>query len=382
MRAQRVRVIGTAVVGMAFVAVVAGLAARQIVSPPAPARSPMASAIADASVAPPVAASTSPSLPVEPSASALVDQPPTVVRRDFHVRPGQTVRRSAPGVLLGARDPEGLPVFVSGRGDAAHGRVSINASGALQYTPDPGFEGRDAVTWTASDGSRTTTVTTTFVVDGTAPRIYRRWPAVGELDVPVDAPVSVEFNELMWTGWAGDLVWPITVRDLVTGRLVAPRSVSLGGYSGKVSIEFAPFVGGRMYRVTVASRMRDLAGNRFSGASWTFRTANDATPPRIVDPMGSSITIHPSDPIRLTFNEPLREDTVTMGAIDFRQATGNQSTGVPFTLEYDPVNWTVSLWPLQGLDVGADYRLRVRDQIKDLVGNTTGFAGFEVTVVP
>jgi hypothetical protein len=372
-------VLGKAAAAIAFVAVVAGLAAWSAGSPTAPGRLPLASDVAEASVAPSVA--PSPSAPAAPSSSSTVDQPPKIVPRDLHLRPGRTLRQAAPGLLWGARDPQHRPIFVSGRGGAAHGHIAINPSGAFQYTPDPGFEGVDAVTWTASDGSLTTTVTTKIVVDGTAPRVVDRYPAAGATGVPVDAPAWVEFDDQMWTGWTADVVWAITVRDLVTGRLVPPVSVTTFGASGKITLELAPLVGSRTYRVSVTSRMRDLAGNPFAGTSWTFRTEDD-TAPRIVEPIGSTIAIHPSDPIRLTFDKPLRADTVTQQAIDFRVATGYGSDAVPFALAYDPLTLTVTIRPLDDLTVGATYRVRVRQKIKDVAGSLTGFAGFDVIVRP
>lgn len=54
------------------------------------------------------------------------------------------------GRSSGGRDSEGR---VTDWTQPAHGKVRCNEKGERTYTPDPGFTGADAFTYTASDGS-------------------------------------------------------------------------------------------------------------------------------------------------------------------------------------------------------------------------------------
>lgn len=55
-------------------------------------------------------------------------------------------------VLANDSDPDGDPLEVSGLSQPAHGSAVINPDGTVTYTPDPGFFGIDAFTYTISDG--------------------------------------------------------------------------------------------------------------------------------------------------------------------------------------------------------------------------------------
>ncbi len=49
-------------------------------------------------------------------------------------------------------DPDGDPLELESLGFPAHGRLAINGDGTLTYTPDAGFSGEDAFTYTVTDG--------------------------------------------------------------------------------------------------------------------------------------------------------------------------------------------------------------------------------------
>ncbi len=49
-------------------------------------------------------------------------------------------------------DPDGDPLALESLGFPAHGRLAINGDGTLTYTPDAGFSGEDAFTYTVTDG--------------------------------------------------------------------------------------------------------------------------------------------------------------------------------------------------------------------------------------
>ena len=58
-------------------------------------------------------------------------------------------------VLANDTDVNGDTLTVSGFTPGAHGTVTLDADGTLKYTPNSGFNGTDAFTYTVSDGTLT-----------------------------------------------------------------------------------------------------------------------------------------------------------------------------------------------------------------------------------
>ena len=74
----------------------------------------------------------------------------------YSVQTGNTLVILAPaGVLANDGDPDGDVLSVVSHGDAANGAISIDADGALNYTPNPGFVGAETISYTISDGTST-----------------------------------------------------------------------------------------------------------------------------------------------------------------------------------------------------------------------------------
>ena len=74
----------------------------------------------------------------------------------YSVQTGNTLVILAPaGVLANDGDPDGDLLSVVSHGDAANGAISIDADGALNYTPNPGFVGAETISYTISDGTST-----------------------------------------------------------------------------------------------------------------------------------------------------------------------------------------------------------------------------------
>ncbi len=84
--------------------------------------------------------------------------------------PGQAVTIN---VLANDSDPAGLALSVAAVSQASHGTLAINADNTIRYTPQPGFTGGDAFTYTLRDASGATatgSVSVTVAPLGT-------WPA-------------------------------------------------------------------------------------------------------------------------------------------------------------------------------------------------------------
>ncbi|MCP5256186.1 MAG: tandem-95 repeat protein [Zoogloeaceae bacterium] len=74
----------------------------------------------------------------------------------YSVQTGNALVILAPaGVLANDGDPDGDVLSVVSHGDAANGAISIDADGALNYTPNPGFVGAETISYTISDGTST-----------------------------------------------------------------------------------------------------------------------------------------------------------------------------------------------------------------------------------
>jgi hypothetical protein len=277
--ARRRVVLGS--LAVAAIIVLVGVSPWQQTSTPAQATSPLANdpSVANNAAAPRSSSAAAPTF-LKPSAppSMGAGRPPTsALWFVIHVRPGHTVRRPAPGLLLGARDPEGQPVSVSAHGPAAHGRVTVNANGAVRYRPDAGFVGEDAFNFTISDGIMTTTKTAMVVVDGTSPRLLDRAPAPGAIIERAPAPgvIDVAHGLTLTLTFDEEVTFPslhvadaLFVTDLTTGvRLRAGQS----GVDGPtVHATWDGAYPNHRYQVTVTRHIRDRAGNPFAGASWTF----------------------------------------------------------------------------------------------------------------
>ena len=105
--------------------------------------------------------STSPALVQE---VRVVDRPPAAASDAYTVNEDTPLAVAAPGVLGNDSDPDGNPITAVKLTDPAHGTVVLNSNGSFTYTPAPDYNGSDAFTYQASDGtlsSATATVTIT-----------------------------------------------------------------------------------------------------------------------------------------------------------------------------------------------------------------------------
>lgn len=98
--------------------------------------------------------------------SIAPDVAPVAVNDSFTVIKDTTATFPSPGVLANDSDANGDSLTAEKMSDPAHGTASIAPSGALSYTPSPGYTGPDSFTYRAFDGvnySATRTVTLNVV---------------------------------------------------------------------------------------------------------------------------------------------------------------------------------------------------------------------------
>jgi RHS repeat-associated protein len=91
--------------------------------------------------------------------------PPTAGNVSYSVQENQTLTVSAPGVLAGDTDPNGLTLTAELVSGASHGTLTLdsNGDGGFSYTPNTGFYGSDSFTYEASDSVATSTPATVTI---------------------------------------------------------------------------------------------------------------------------------------------------------------------------------------------------------------------------
>lgn len=91
-------------------------------------------------------------------------------------------------LLANDTDADGDALAVASSTSPSHGQVSLGASGAFTYTPDPGYTGPDSFTYTVSDGEATASATVQITV----------YPVIcsGETVTDAEGAVSGSFTRL------------------------------------------------------------------------------------------------------------------------------------------------------------------------------------------
>jgi VCBS repeat-containing protein len=92
--------------------------------------------------------STSPAI-----AQVVLGRPPVAANDAYTVNEDTPLSVAAPGVLGNDSDPDGNPITAVKVSDPAHGTVTLNANGSFTYTPAADYNGSDAFTYQASDGT-------------------------------------------------------------------------------------------------------------------------------------------------------------------------------------------------------------------------------------
>lgn len=80
---------------------------------------------------------------------------PVAVDDAYDAVAGQALTLGAPGVLGNDTDDDGDTLTATGLTQPVNGSVELAANGALTYTPDAGFSGKDVFTYRAADGTDT-----------------------------------------------------------------------------------------------------------------------------------------------------------------------------------------------------------------------------------
>ncbi|WP_460662355.1 Ig-like domain-containing protein [Kribbella swartbergensis] len=146
---------------------------------------------------------------------------------------GQPLVLPAPGVLANDTDADGDVLMAIGATQPINGKVTLAADGALTYTPDAGFTGKDVFTYRADDGEDVSTPTkvtitvkgglaTTAVAGVALPTTYGTSGTVSVAVSPAEATGTVKLLQ-------GTTVLATAVVADGRGTLVLPAKALLPG---------------------------------------------------------------------------------------------------------------------------------------------------------
>ena len=160
--------------------------------------------------------------------------PPVAVADDYRTAPDTPLSIPAPGVLANDRDPDLEPITAELVTDVADGTLALAADGSFDYTPDPGFEGRDQFDYRTTDGttaSAPATVAIDVAVSSEPPRFltgslgFTRQVIATDVDqthIAVAADVD------------GDGALDVVATDFVDDQVLLLRADGAGGYTRTV----------------------------------------------------------------------------------------------------------------------------------------------------
>ena len=125
--------------------------------------------------------------------SIIVNHAPVAVNDSYTTNENTTLTVPASGVLSNDSDADGDPITAVLASGPVHGTLTLNANGSFTYVPNANWNGADAFSYTAYDGSLDSapaTATITVVADTTPPTITIASPVDGYLTNQTSVTVS------------------------------------------------------------------------------------------------------------------------------------------------------------------------------------------------
>lgn len=101
----------------------------------------------------------------QPFTISVLDQnePPVVVGDEYSTPEDVQLVVAAPGVLANDLDPDGDTLTAELQNGPDHGSLTLNPDGSFSYTPASNFNGSDSFTYTASDGTNSSSLVTVLL---------------------------------------------------------------------------------------------------------------------------------------------------------------------------------------------------------------------------
>jgi large repetitive protein len=320
-----------------------------------------------------------------------VTNPPPVAGNDTASTPEDTPVTIP--VLVNDSDPDGDPLTVTSA-SALNGTVVINPDGTITYTPNPGFNGTDTITYEISDGNGGTSIATVAVLVADVNDLPTSGVIANQTNLDaqvINLPVASAFADP-----DGDTL-TYSATGLPAGLTI---NAATGAISGTIDSSASQANGG-VYSITVTAN-DGRGGTASSTFSWTITnpgpsaandtvTTDEDTPVRVpvlandIDPDGDvltivsasagngTVTINPDGSLLYTPNANFNgEDTIIYRISD---GEGGFATATA-TITVRPVNdnpTTVGL-PNQNGDDGTSVSVSVASAFTDLDGDVLTFS--------
>ncbi len=181
------------------------------------------------------------------------NRPPVAADDGYTLVSGTTLAGAS--VLANDSDPNGDALTAALTSPPAHGTLALASGGAFTYTPDAGFTGRDAFTYSAWDASGPSAPATATIIVLARPAAPPAPPPPPPPAAMVRAPAKLEVRG------AGVRAGRLTVLARITARARGRVNVSYQS-SGTTARFTAPIVGGtiRVARRLPASQRRKRTG--------------------------------------------------------------------------------------------------------------------------
>jgi hypothetical protein len=148
-------------------------------------------------------------------AAVTPNEPPVANGDAYTMDQGATLTVAAPGVLANDTDADGDRLTASLGSSAANGTLTLNAGGSFSYTPNAGFSGSDAFTYTAHDGEAASApATVTITVRAAGPDtvdILTASYSTKAKKLHVEATSSAQPDAVLTVDRYGDMTWNGTV---------------------------------------------------------------------------------------------------------------------------------------------------------------------------
>jgi hypothetical protein len=202
---------------------------------------------------------------------------------------------------------------------------------------------------------------TTTAQDLTPPSVTATYPGNGDTFVAIDTPLAAAFSEE---------IDPFTITQNFT--VVGPGGALNGLVSyipatrAAIFTPSAPLVNNTTYTATIATGVRDRAGNALAAPKiWSITTIPRETVLPIVSatvPAARAANVQISTPIIAIFSE--RIDPATINAATFTVA------GLTGSVSYDDAALTATFTPdVLSLDFNTTYSATITTAVRDLAGN-------------
>ena len=211
------------------------------------------------------------------------------------------------------------------------------------------------------------TFTTAMFVDTVSPTILVTSAFNGQTNVPVNAPFSVQFSEVMDP--ATLIPDNLTVRDNFLGQNISGMIQVDSGNRTASFVPDVPFAIGRSHTITLGTAITDAAGNALTGSrSFSFTTSfvEDIIRPRLrgSSPVSGSDSAPVNALVVLDFNESINSVSVN-NAI---QITVNGES-VPGSIAISDGSRRVTFTSEAALSPNTVHTITVTTDITDLAGN-------------